>query len=77
MCNKQHREVYNSILASPIKQDADSAARVPVPMTAADRFLVSSLDYMDWANKMVAEGKAYWPDKSVTTKSRQSLQAAP
>lgn len=33
-------------------------------MTAADRFSVSGLDYMSWANKMVDEGKMYWPNKT-------------
>jgi hypothetical protein len=30
-------------------------------MTTVDGFRNSGLDYMDWANKMVAEGKMYWP----------------
>ena len=35
-------------------------------MTFADRFSVSDLDYDTWANKMVAEGKMYWPANSTS-----------
>jgi hypothetical protein len=44
-------------------------------MTAADRFVVSGLDYMTWANKMVAEGKMYWPNKTSTIEI-QACQAS-
>ncbi|KAF2715890.1 hypothetical protein K431DRAFT_299118 [Polychaeton citri CBS 116435] len=32
-------------------------------MTLSDSFSNSGMEYMDWANKMVAEGKMRWPDK--------------
>lgn len=33
---------------------------------AADRFSASGLDYATWTNKMVAEGKMYWPSNTTT-----------
>lgn len=41
-------------------------------MTTADRFSGSDLDYMTWANKMVAEGKMYWPNNPSTLEIRAS-----
>ena len=33
-------------------------------MRLQDKFSKSGLEYTEWANKMVAEGKMYWPENT-------------
>ncbi|KFX94575.1 hypothetical protein V490_04304 [Pseudogymnoascus sp. VKM F-3557] len=56
-------------LPSPVALEPATSLDIPVVpqrMTTADRFAVSGLDYMTWANKMVAEGKMYWSNHTST-----------
>ncbi|EPE35024.1 hypothetical protein GLAREA_10719 [Glarea lozoyensis ATCC 20868] len=49
------------------------SVRSPNIMTLEDRFSNSGLEYMEWANLKVAEGKMYWPNKtSITIGNRQT-----